>query len=257
MTERCGFTALTGPRVLLLALLLACFGGSAWAQDEQGSDEDDSATLNRITVTGSRIKRTEMEGPAPVIVIDRLEMSERGYTTVFEALSDLTINNGFKFEGAESALFTPDVQTINLRGFGVGTTLTLINGRRLTNYPAAYQSNATVFSYGSIPVAAIERIEILSTSASAIYGSDAVAGVVNIILRSNIDETTVNVLWGTPTETKSTRNDIRLQVVNGKTFDRGSYTLTAEYSKRDGIQGRHYDEYDNQQDDFPYILVKF
>ncbi|MGD2129069.1 MAG: TonB-dependent receptor [Lysobacterales bacterium] len=231
-------------------------GNFAWAQGTQSDDADSSASdtkdLGKVVVTGSRIKRSELEGPQPILVIDQEQMTERGYTTVYEALSDLSINNGYKFEGAEAALFTPDVETINLRGFGVGTTLTLINGRRLTNYPAAYQSNATVFSFGSIPVAAIERIEILATGASAIYGSDAVAGVVNIILKSDIDETTVNALWGTPTGTKTTRDDIRLQLTTGKTFDRGSYTFTAEYLNRDSIRGMDYDRYDNTEQDYPY-----
>jgi len=237
-------------QILTLALALV-FSGATLAQ-EAAEEGDEAADLDKIAVTGSRIKRTDLEGPAPIIIIDQQQMAERGYTTVYEALSDLTINNGFKFEGAEAALFTPDVQTINLRGFGVGNTLTLINGRRLANYPAAYQASNTVFSYGAIPVAAIERIEILATGASAIYGSDAVAGVINIILRQDIDETTVNALWGTPTETHSTRGDLRFQLVNGKTFDRGSYTLTAEYSNRSSITGADYDQYDNEQDDYPY-----
>lgn len=237
-------------QVSILALALV-FCGLAWAQ-EDNDEADSKANIEKIAVTGSRIKRIGIDGPAPVMVIDQAELSERGYTTVFEALQDLTINNGYKFEGPESALFTPDVQTINLRGFGVGTTLTLINGRRLTNYPAAYQSNATVFNYGSIPVAAVERIEILSQGASAIYGSDAVSGVVNIILRQDINGTTINALWGTPTETKATQRDLRFQLVNGKTFDRGSYTFTAEYLNREPILGSDYKKYDNQQQDYPY-----
>ena len=147
--------------VLLLALAMAFSANAVWAQDSADEDEDDSARLDRVVVTGSRIKRSHLEGAAPIIVIDQQEMNERGYTTVFEALADLPINNGFKFESAETTNgFSPDVQTINLRGIGPGGTLTLINGRRLANYPVAYQSNATVFSYGSIPISAIERIEI-------------------------------------------------------------------------------------------------
>jgi outer membrane receptor protein involved in Fe transport len=184
-------------------------------------------------------RRHRWAGAGPVI--DQVELQTRGYTTVYEALQDLTINNGYKFEGAEAALFTPDVQTINLRGFGVGTTLTLINGRRLANYPAAYQSNATVFSFGSIPIAAVERIEILATGASAIYGSDAVSGVVNIILRQDINGTTIDALWGTPTESEGTQGDLRLQMTNGKTFDRASYTFTAEYINREAILGGDFD----------------
>ena len=102
--------------VSFLALLLAIFANFAWAQATQGDQEDatadDTAELGKVTVTGSRIKRSELEGPQPILIIDQEQMSERGYTTVYEALSDLTINNGYKFEGAEAALFTPDVETI-------------------------------------------------------------------------------------------------------------------------------------------------
>jgi len=241
-------------RRLIFMMFLLGYCGAALAQEAAATDEgEEAAKLDRIEVTGSRIKRTDLEGPANVIVIDRAQLDAKGYTTVFEALSDLTVNNGFKYEGPESTNgFSPDVQTINLRGFGVGTTLTLVNGRRLANYPAAYQSTATVFSYGSIPVAAIDRIEILTTGASAIYGSDAVAGVVNIILKKDFDGTTVNVLWGTPTETHSTRDDWRLQLVNGKTFDKGDYTFALEYQNRKSITGSDYSRYDNQQDDYPF-----
>jgi outer membrane receptor for ferrienterochelin and colicin len=238
-------------QILLLALVLA-FTGTTWAQDDAAEESDESASLDRIAVTGSRIKRSELEGPQNVIVIDQAEMNERGYATVFEALDRLAFNNGFKFEGAETTNgFSPDAQTISLRSFGTGTTLLLINGRRLANYPVAYQSNTTIFDYGSIPVAAVERIEILSQGASAIYGSDAVAGVVNIVLRSDINQTTVNALWGTPTESKSSRGDTRIQLLNGNTYNRGSYTFTLEYMDREGIQGRHYDQYDHMLD-YPY-----
>jgi len=169
---------------------------SLFAQDDADdtvADVEEPADLGNIAVTGSRIARTEMEGAQPVTVITNEQMAIRGYVTVFEALNDLTQNNGFKFEGPEAQLFTPDVQTLNLRGTGVGTTLVLVNGRRLTNYPAAYQSTTSVFNYGAIPAAAVERIEILATGASSIYGSDAIAGVVNIILRDDINETSVNL----------------------------------------------------------------
>ena len=190
-------------RQILVAGALILTGGllsmNAVAQDDM-ADEDSPAELGEIKITGSRISRTELEGAQPITVITNADMAVRGYTTVFEALNDLTQNNGFKFEGPESQLFTPDVQTLNLRGTGVGTTLVLVNGRRLSNYPAAYQSNTSVFNYGAIPSAAVERIEILATGASAIYGSDAIAGVVNIILRNDIDETNINLLYGSPTE---------------------------------------------------------
>ncbi len=242
-------------KMLLLSSSIA-LATSAWAQDESEDQEEDgqqssNAELDKVTILGSRIKRTDIAGAQPVIVIDNSQMTERGQLTVFDALSDLSVNNGFKFEGPESALFTPDVQTINLRGFGVGNTLTLINGRRIASYPAAYQSNTTVFNFGAIPVAAVERIEILATGASAIYGSDAVAGVVNIVLRSDVDDNTINFLYNTPTETKSNRDDIRVQFLTGKTFDRGSFSLAFEYQDREPINGGDLEQFDSQLD-YPF-----
>lgn len=241
---------------LLFTTFLAVPGFASGQQDEQ----PDTKVLERISVTGSRIKRVELEGPAAVITITREDIDERGYTTVYDALRDLPINNGYTAEFAEfqgggdtnQNSVSPDAQALNLRTFGWGTTLTLLNGRRISNYPGLYNGETTVFSYNSIPVAAVERIEILTTGASAIYGSDAVAGVVNIILRSDINATTLNALWGTPTETKSTRDEWRFQLVNGKTFDKGRYTLTMEYLNRESILGRDYDQYDNQKEDYPF-----
>jgi len=238
--------------VLLALMLVQC--GTILAQEAESADEEGNVELDKISVVGSHIKRTDLEGPAPVYIIDQEMMSKRGFVTVSEALDSLAINNGFMFEGPEAASFTPDVQTINLRSFGVGQTLVLVNGRRLTNYPAAYQSQSTVFNFGAIPVVAVERIEVLATGASAIYGSDAIAGVVNIVLRSDIDGNTVNLLWGTPTETKNTRDDIRLQFMHGQTFLKSSYTLTFEYTKRDALKGNNYNKYD-EETDYPFQNV--
>jgi outer membrane receptor protein involved in Fe transport len=225
------------------------------AEPEEGENnaEDPSAqTLPKITVTGSRISRTDIEGPAPVIIIDREQMDRSGFVTVFDALESLSINTGFKFEGPESISgFTPDVQTVNLRGLGVGNTLVLINGRRQANYPAAYQSDTSVFNFASIPLVSVERIEVLTTGASAIYGSDAVAGVINIILRDDINKTAFNVLGGSPTGTKDLKTDWRLQLMNGRSWGDFNYSLLLEYRKRDGVRGSDYDRFDDQRLDYP------
>ena len=112
-----------GVFILQIMLLMLAFCGNILARETgKPGQDDDTVKLNRIEVTGSRIKRTDLEGPANVIVIDRAQIDARGYTTVFEALSDLTVNNGVKFEGPETLNgFSPDVQTLNLRGFGVGS----------------------------------------------------------------------------------------------------------------------------------------
>ncbi|WMS86129.1 TonB-dependent receptor plug domain-containing protein [Pleionea litopenaei] len=230
---------------IVLSSATSLLSAPVFAAEDEGAEEK----KNKITVTGSRIKRSEVEGASPVIVISREDMAAKGHVTVFDALRNLPQNNGFQFEGPESQLFTPDVQTLNLRGFGVGNTLVLVNGRRVANYPAAYQSNASVFNYGSIPAAAIERLEVLTTGASAIYGSDAVAGVVNIILRNDVDETTLTAIYGRPQESSSGQTQI--QFVTGSTFDKGNITAAVEFQKFDALKAGDFDDYDSDLD-FPY-----
>ena len=178
----------------VLALSLAGVSG-AYAQEADEDPEEtttsstsanDPATLDRVTVTGSRIKRAEIEGPAPITVISRVDMEREGHQTVFDALQTLTQNSTDVQGEMFTSGFTPNASVINLRGIGPGYTLFLINGRRMAEYPQPYNSQSNFTNAAAIPSAMIERIEVLAGGASAIYGSDAVAGVVNVVLRENI-----------------------------------------------------------------------
>jgi iron complex outermembrane receptor protein len=227
-------------------------GSVAFAQEAEEDEASDSDDEMMITVTGSRIKRTEVEGAQPVIIISSEDLAARGATTVFEALKDLTQNSGLQFEGPEAGgSFGAELQTFNLRGVGVGNTLILINGRRITNYPAPYQASAGAVNFGSIPAAAVDQIEILATGASAIYGSDAVAGVVNIKLKRDMEENVLNILYGTPVEAKNKPGDTRLQFITGHTFDNGNLTAIFEYQQRDQILSGEFEEFDSDLD-YPF-----
>ncbi len=139
-------------------------------------------TQERITVTGSNIKRVSAEGPAPVQVISRDEIERSAKGTVGEFLRDITANSG----GSSSETSTNSqsgAAGISLRGLGQKSTLVLINGRRMANH--AFAGQDTFVDLNSIPKSAVQRIEVLKDGASAIYGSDAIAGVVNIILRKD------------------------------------------------------------------------
>ncbi len=236
-------------KAIVAALALGIGASSAYAAEPVDSqDKDKKEKEERIEITGSRIKRTDLEDAAPVVVISNEEMQARGHLTVSEALRNLSQNTG-QIQGAEFAGFTPDVQTVNLRSIGVGYTLMLVNGRRAAAYPAAYNSETSVANYGAIPTAAVERVEILTTGASAIYGSDAVAGVINIILKKNIDETTLNVLWGTADE--ADRDNKRIQLLTGKTWDTGSLSVALEAQETEGIVAGDYKHIDSWYD-YPY-----
>jgi len=138
--------------------------------------------LDRVVVTGSHIAQTEIEGPLPVQVITREEIERSGVTTVEQLLERVPANvNPFNIARTIGNGTSPGLSSANLRGLGGGSTLVLLNGRRLGNYAF---DGASV-DLNSIPFSAIERVEVLKDGASAIYGTDAIAGVINFILRKD------------------------------------------------------------------------
>ena len=149
----------------------------AFAQD----DTDEASTLDRIEVTGSRIKRVDIEGPTPITVISREDLQLSGDLSVADALRSATFNTFGSFQQS-SGSSAQSQATISLRGLGSQYTLLLLDGRRIAGSPVL---GAASQNLNAIPFAAVERIEILRDGASAIYGSDAIGGVVNIILRKD------------------------------------------------------------------------
>ena len=221
---------------------------SAFAEETEESTAEEKSQ-NKLIVTGSRIKRTKAEGAAPVTVITSEGMEREGYTTVYEALRSLTESSG-EVQGEQyTNSFTPNAQMINLRGFGPGYTLVLMNGKRIADYPMPYNGQSNFFNLGSIPAAAIERIEVMSGGASAIYGSDAVAGVINIITKTDIDDTTLSARIGTTTEGGGDTS--RFQAVGGISTDSFNWTWAAEYLTVDPMFGddrEFLDSYDDRPD---------
>lgn len=140
------------------------------------------AKVEKIEVTGSNIKRVDTETAAPVQIITREEIERTGQATVAEVLRNIPANMG-SFSESFTNSFAPGASGISLRGLGQKTTLVLINGRRTSGYGFAQNLQDTFVDLNSIPNSAVERVEILRDGASAIYGSDAIAGVVNVILR--------------------------------------------------------------------------
>ncbi len=151
-----------------------------------------AAVVEEVVVTGSRIRRIEQEGPSPIVMITADDLANRGYNTVLEAVNDLPQNAGGGFDQQNTFGFTPSASAVDIRGFGVGRSLVLIDGRRVPIFPLASGGTTNFVDLSSIPAGAVERIEVLTDGASAIYGSDAVSGVVNVILKkSTEDELTV------------------------------------------------------------------
>ena len=142
-------------------------------------------SLERVTITGTNIRRTDQETVAPVEIITREQIERSGQPTIADVIRTIPQNLGGSFSESFSNSFAPGASGISLRGLGQKTTLVLLNGRRTSGYGFAQNLQDTFVDFNSIPTSAIERVEILKDGASAIYGSDAIAGVINIILRKD------------------------------------------------------------------------
>jgi iron complex outermembrane receptor protein len=163
------------PKKLTVAVMIA-MGVTSLAQAQ-------TATTEKTVITGSNIKRVDQEPVAPVDIITREQIEKTGLPTVAEVLRSIPSNTGGSYGENFSNSFARGAAGISLRGLGQKATLVLINGRRTSGYGFAQNLQDTFVDLNSIPSSAIERIEVLKDGASAIYGSDAIAGVVNIILR--------------------------------------------------------------------------
>ncbi len=188
---------------------------------DTGTDvEDDDGEV--IVVTGSAIRRKIADTPAPVAVLDRADIDAAGLASVGDILQNLpaqsnAINVQFNNGGDGST-------RINLRGLGTNRTLVLVNGRR--HVPGGTGADASV-DLNSIPTAVIERVEVLKDGASAVYGSDAIGGVVNIITRSNFTGTEATGYIGSTGDGLGTIYD--LSATAGHASDKGSIMFAAGY----------------------------
>lgn len=182
---------ITGNPVLGFALLAV----SAFFQ-LPGNALAASEVMEEVVVTGTYIKGSSEEAPVPVSVIGRGDIEELGAPTVTDIVNDLPWASGN--ENRSNALGAQNNNTgaamINLRGLGLGTTLTLFNGKRMTQQATATSDGSAFVDINYMPGIMLDRIEILKDGAAALYGSDAVAGVVNLIPRSRFTgfETQVN-----------------------------------------------------------------
>ena len=195
--------------------------------------DEAEAKVERIEVTGSRIKRTDMETTVPITVLSREDIAQTGAINVADILnsSPVTIAGS---DQSNSAFTTSTVglNTTSLRNLGDSRTLVLVNGRRFVS--GVDPSSGYAVDLNAIPTSMIERIEILKSASSAIYGSDAVAGVVNIITRKDFDGVEVNAQTGISGE--SDRKTKTVSVTSGKTWSGGNAWVSLGYDDDEGIK---------------------
>jgi iron complex outermembrane recepter protein len=172
-------------KTLSTALIQALGAGVALTVAATAVHAQQAQRVEKIEVTGSNIKRVDQETVAPVEIITREQIERTGQPTVADVLRNIPANSGGSFSESFTNSFAPGAAGISLRGLGQKTTLVLLNGRRTAGYGFAQNLQDSFVDLNSIPTGAVERIEILKDGASAVYGSDAIAGVVNIILRKD------------------------------------------------------------------------
>lgn len=232
-------------QTLSLAIALAIAAGFLpWQQavaqqnDEEEAEQpegSDVATLDRIEVTGSRIKRSDIEAALPVAVIDREDIELSGEISTADLIRNTSFNS-FGSYRSQSGSSDSGTQQVSLRGLGASRTLVLVDGRR-----AAKGGNTTgvVNDLSHIPLAAVERIEILSDGASALYGSDAIGGVINVITRRDFDGVELRIGAGYPTREGGDTEEA--SVVFGASGERGRLLAGASYNFKDIVFQRQRD----------------
>ncbi len=213
--------------LLPAGIAIALTPAFASAQDTAKGTTD----LDRIEVTGSRIRGANMETQQPIITLSRENLEKQGFTSVADVLQNLTSAGSPAISRAYALASGENVggYYVDLRNLGANRTLVLMNGKRLGATTGGYQD------LSQIPMSAIERIEVLKDGASAIYGSDAIAGVVNVITRKRFDGAEAQVYVGQYGEGDGDTNQYSFTL--GAEGERGGVTLSAEYSKQDPVWG--------------------
>lgn len=222
-----------------LAVSLALLGMSSVPVAHAQQSDQSATDVERIAVTGSRIKRTDMEGPSPIQSIDASMIEGMGYENLQQLLERMPSTGAgtFSTRGNSQDSTANGAAAVSLRGMGPDATLVLINGRRVAISAFAESITNSFVDINSIPVSAIERIDILKDGASAIYGSDAVAGVVNVILRKDFEGLEINVGYG-GTEGDTSYDETTANLVWGTQSEKGSSTVILDYFKNSQL-GAH------------------
>ncbi len=192
-----------------------------------------------MEVTGTHIKRTDTEGAPSLVVLDRGYINRSGASTLSGLVKDVIYNSRGVRDETYTQGFAPASAAFDLRGLGVNRTLVLVNGRRVPLFPFAQDGRASFVDINLIPLGAVERIEILKDGASAIYGSDAIAGVVNIILRRDYNGAAVSVQLGETDQGDG--NEGHVNLMGGLSNDKGNFTLIADYFDRGEIKAEDRD----------------
>ncbi|NRF68424.1 TonB-dependent receptor [Aquincola sp. S2] len=227
-------------RITARASRAACLGLAATVPATLLAQQQAPATPQRVEITGSSIKRIDGETALPVQVIDRKAIERSGVLNVEQLLQQVSAaaSSGGLTSSSASGATTGGISAISLRGLTSLRTLVLINGRRIAPYGVGFTGDSVSVDVNSIPLAAIERVEVLKDGASAVYGSDAVAGVVNFILRNEVRGGELALTAGDTTQGgASSKRASALWGFGDLGSDRFNIMAMASFNKEGGLRG--------------------
>ncbi len=217
------------PQFSFSIVALACSAALITPTYAADVDESQAKEVERISVTGSRIKRLDLEGASPITIITADEIMNDGFKTVGDALRASNLNS-FGSWGGGSNNGWGSQSTVALKGSSAFHTLVLLDGKRMAKSPVL---NGGASNLNTIPLSAVERIEVLSDGASAIYGTDAIAGVINIILKKDFEGIQFDASATRPSSEGGDSN--RLSFTGGLNSDMGQLVFTIEHYEVDTI----------------------
>lgn len=215
---------------LALSVAVSCTAfasATTFAAEKEASDED------KIVITGSRIKRSDIETASPVTIIDAEQISASGIANTEDLLQEMSFSAGVA-GNATNAYWTSGgygTAQVNLRGMGIKRTLVLLNGRRVVGGGTGANSSVDL---NMVPTSMIERIEVLKDGASAIYGADAVAGVVNIVTKKTFDGAEFNAKFGAAS--KGDGENQHLSLTLGNNHDKGNFVFNMNYVNTEAVR---------------------
>jgi iron complex outermembrane recepter protein len=239
-------------KALFTGLISSLYSLPLYAQTGAAEPE-----VEEVLVTGSYIRGSALDAPSPVQVVDRASIEAQGAAQIWDVVKNLEVNSGsISNEGADGGSAAMGNQSgmanINLRNLGENSTLTLINGKRMAPAATSTPTGGEFVDINTIPLVMVDRLEVLTDGGSALYGSDAVAGVVNVIMRTQFEgfelygdiqalekemgkqDRTVSAIWGWSSDSGNTHF-----VISGERFERDPVPITAArfYDERSEFTG--------------------
>ena len=188
MASKAAAVARAAPRpidTLVITSSIAVISAVAAAAFNSSTPQEKPKKLQAVQVTGSLIPRAQIEGASPITTVTASDIEKKGFVDTYDALRSLPVANGAVQDPQFTGGYTPAAKTISLFGLSPSFTLTLLNGRPMASYPLAYNGNNNITDIANIPVGLIDHIETIAIGGAPVYGSDAIAGTVNIILKKN------------------------------------------------------------------------